>query len=234
MGPVWFGDKTGGRGGVDSYPSKEDYVSFQGSGTAHFLRRSPSPGHSCPQGWGLAQRRPTSEGQVGLLILANLITPVLASVMGTCPAVLGSQISLERRPRTKGTEAQRPRSLSAGMAHTPPPAPARDGPSSCLHAVSDQELRPLPQVGLAESRTADPSIMIPCPASAPPKCPEPRAFCPGALLSCHCCPVGPGSGPLPCPLLPGCAGRRTRVCSPVKYPGAALVRLGNVVLRQES
>lgn len=116
----------------------------------------------------------------------------------------------------------------------PPPAPARDGPSSCLHAVSDQELRPLPQVGLAESRTADPSIMIPCPASAPPKCPEPRAFCPGALLSCHCCPVGPGSGPLPCPLLPGCAGRRTRVCSPVKYPGAALVRLGNVVLRQES
>lgn len=125
MGPVWFGDKTGGRGGVDSYPSKEDYVSFQGSGTAHFLRRSPSPGHSCPQGWGLAQRRPTSEGQVGLLILANLITPVLASVMGTCPAVLGSQISLERRPRTKGTEAQRPRSLSAGMAHTPPPRPRK-------------------------------------------------------------------------------------------------------------
>lgn len=124
MGPVWFGGKTEGRGNGTVIPLKKTkghHVSFQGSGTAHFLRRSLSPGHSCAQGWGLAQGRPTSEGQVGLLILANLITPVLAGMMGTCPTLLGSQITLERRPRTKNTEAQRPRSLSAGMTHTPPP-----------------------------------------------------------------------------------------------------------------
>lgn len=62
---------------------------------AHVLRRSLISAFMC-QVWGLAQGCPTGEGQVGPLSLANPLTTGPAGIVGTCPAVLGSQNTLEQ------------------------------------------------------------------------------------------------------------------------------------------
>ena len=54
---------------------------------------------------GLAQGHLASEGQLGLLTLAKPSTAGLAGLLGTYPAVLGSQTTLEQRPRTERTGA---------------------------------------------------------------------------------------------------------------------------------
>lgn len=112
------------------------------------------------------------------------------------------------RATTQDQGYRSPKTMKSQHWHDPH-FPPRDGPSSCLHAISDQELRPFHQVGPAESRTVDPSVMIPCPKSAPPECPAPRAFFPPRTPLLSLLPRGSSSCLFPCPLLPACGGQRT-------------------------